>query len=64
MIRCFSGCFLTVLSQIHYNGIDNSELEGRSNERISYEFCAKSVRDRYTQVAAIVIVISEGSDHI
>jgi hypothetical protein len=51
---------------MNYDDIDNSELESRSNGRISYGFVAepKLVRERYIRVAAIVIINSEGTTHI
>jgi hypothetical protein len=51
---------------VHYYDIDNSELEDRSNEKISYVFGGepKFVRERYSRVAATVIVIVEGITNI
>lgn len=56
-------CYLTL---VHYGDIDYSELEGRSNEKISYVFGGdeKFVRPRYIRVAATVIVIIEGITNI
>src|ERR1700733_7987720 len=54
------------LSLPNYDDIDNSELEGRSNERISYVFGGepKFDRERYIRVAATVIVIIAGITNI
>jgi len=51
---------------VHYYDIDNSELEDRSNEKISYVSGgeAKFVRERYNRVAESVIVIVEGATNI
>ncbi len=64
MPRRFS--FETFLSLPNYDDIDNSELEGNSNGRISYEFGGepKSVRERCILVAATVIVIIAGITNI
>ena len=59
-----SGCsFERLLILLHYNDIDNSELEDRSIERISYMFGGeeKFVRERYIRVEAIVIAIIAGT---
>ena len=51
---------------MNYDDIDNSEIEGGSNERISYVFWGelKFVRERYIRVAATVIINIEGTTHI
>lgn len=51
---------------MHYNDIDSSELEDRSNERISYASRgeAKFVRERYIRVEATAIVIIAGTTNI
>jgi hypothetical protein len=58
--------FERFLSVVHYNDIDNSKLEDRSNERIPYVFGGeeKLVRERYIRVAATVIVINAGDKNI
>ena len=63
MQRHFS---LSFLSEFHYDDIDNSDPEDRSNGRITYLFEGepKFVRERYIRVEAMVIVIVEGSTHI
>jgi hypothetical protein len=67
MQRCLTRfSFERFLSLPNYDDIDNSELEGRLNERISYVFGGepKFVRERYILVAAIVIVIIAGITNI